>query len=194
MAAGAQRAPGHPSIHTDDALRALPRSSPGCIAAHDGRCVPSLRRSVGPSRARGSAAPDCSHGGVADGVALDHKRMAVRPLGRDMVAPGAPPGPWVSWGRLRAVGCFWMRVGCSEWSRVWAVPIEGRSPSLPAGAAVARVQPPKLWSESVGFHKAIIYEHVVGLGRVRVRLTTRAVGLKSSLVEGHVPRKLIGYP
>ena len=46
-------------------------------------------------------------------VALDHKRMAVRPLGRDMVAPGAPPGPWVSWGRLRAVCCVWMRVGLS---------------------------------------------------------------------------------
>ena len=194
MAAGAQRAPGHPSSHADDALRALPRSSPGCIAAHDGRCVPSLRRSVGPSRARGSAAPDCSHGGVADGVALDHKRMAVRPLGRDMVAPGAPPGPWVSWGRLRAVGCFWMRVGCSEWSRVWAVPIEGRSLSLPREQLWRGSNRQNFGQKVLDFIKLSYMNMWWAWGRVRVRLTTRAVGLKSSLVEGHVPRKLIGYP
>ena len=26
-----------------------------------------------------------------------------------MVAPRAPSGPWVSWGRMCAVGCVWMR-------------------------------------------------------------------------------------
>ena len=42
--------------------------------------------------------------------------------------------------------------------------LEGRSPSLPAGAAGVRIQPLELRSESVGFHKAILYEHVVRLG------------------------------
>ena len=89
------------------------------------------RRTVCSKSAEVSGAVSCSWERSSRLVPRRHKRMAVRPLGRDMVAPGAPPGPWVSRGRLRAVGCFWMRVGCSEWSRVWAVPIEGRSPSLP---------------------------------------------------------------
>ena len=109
-------------------------------------------------------------------------------------------GSWRSPGPVGVVGsaaCGWLLLDACRLLRVvtcLGCPDRGTLSVPPAGAAVARVQPPKLWSESVGFHKAIIYEHVVGLGRVRVRLTTRAVGLKSSLVEGHVPRKLIGYP
>ena len=68
-----------------------------------------------------------SHGHVEERVSLNHNCMAVRPLGRRMVAPRAPPGPWVLWGRVRAVGCVWMRVHAAPSGRVWAVPTPSRS-------------------------------------------------------------------
>ena len=71
--------------------------------------------------------PYCPTACVEERVSLNHNCMAVRPLGRRMVAPRAPPGPCVLLGRMRAVGCVWMRVHAVPSGRVWAVPTPSRS-------------------------------------------------------------------
>ena len=79
-------------------------------------------------------------------------------------------GSWRAPGPMGVVGsaaCGWLLLDACRLLRVvtcLGCPDRGTLSVPPAGAAVARVQPPKLWSESVGFHKAIICEHVVGLG------------------------------